>query len=187
LNSQPNHKIVLAERPSGTLGLHHFKSVTTEVPPLAHDQVLIRVIFSQVAPAARAVMTITTPFPPTNPGDGILTAVVGEVLDGPPDGPAPGTIVTGYAGWEQYSVVPVSQVRPVQIEGPLVHHLSSPADQRDDRRRQQPPTPQRSRRPAPAQRGRARPERTGRVLRSGGRLRTILAARTLRQTLVDID
>jgi NADPH-dependent curcumin reductase CurA len=114
---------VLAERPSGTLGLHHFKSVTTEVPPLAHDQVLIRVIFSQVAPAARAVMTITTPFPPTNPGDGILTAVVGEILDGPLDGPAPGTIVTGYAGWEQYSVVPVSQVRPVQIEGPLVHHL----------------------------------------------------------------
>jgi NADPH-dependent curcumin reductase CurA len=49
--------------------------------------------------------------------------VVGEVLDGPPDGPPPGTIVTCYAGWEQYSVVAVSQVRPVQTEGPLVHHL----------------------------------------------------------------
>jgi NADPH-dependent curcumin reductase CurA len=105
------------------LALHHFTSVTTEVPPLAQDQVLIRVIFAQVAPAARAVMTTTTPFAPTNPGDGILTAVVGEVLDGPPDGPAPGTIVTCYAGWEQYSMVPVSQVRPVQTEGPLVQHL----------------------------------------------------------------
>jgi NADPH-dependent curcumin reductase CurA len=123
LNSRSNHQIVLADRPSGTLGLHHFTSVTTEVPPLAQDQVLIRVILTQVAPAARAVMTTTTPFAPTNPGDGILTAVVGEVLDGPPDGPAPGTIVTCYAGWEQYSVVPVSQVRPIQTEGPLAHHL----------------------------------------------------------------
>jgi NADPH-dependent curcumin reductase CurA len=63
LNSRSNHQIVLAERPSGKLGLRHFTSVTTEVPPLAQDQVLIRVIFAQVAPAARAVMTTTTPFP----------------------------------------------------------------------------------------------------------------------------
>jgi NADPH-dependent curcumin reductase CurA len=48
---------VLAERPSAKLGVHHFKSVTTEVPPLTHDQVLIRAIYAQVPPAARAVMT----------------------------------------------------------------------------------------------------------------------------------
>jgi NADPH-dependent curcumin reductase CurA len=108
-----NHQIVLAEAPSGTLGVHHFKWVTTEVPQLTSDQVLIRVICAQIPPAARALMTNTTAFPLTRPGEGIFTAVVGEVVEGPAAGPAPGTIVTCFAGWEDYSVVPVSQVRPV--------------------------------------------------------------------------
>jgi NADPH-dependent curcumin reductase CurA len=122
LNATLNHQIVLAEVPLGTLGVHHFKSVTTEIPPLSPDQVLIRAIYAQVPPAARAVMTNTTAFPLTRPGEGIFTAVVGEVVDGPAADPAAGTIVTCFAGWEDYSVVPVAQVRPVPAEGPL-HHL----------------------------------------------------------------
>jgi NADPH-dependent curcumin reductase CurA len=123
LNTLSNRQIVLAERPPGKLGVHHFKSVTIEVPPLAHDQVVIRAIYAQVPRAARAVMTNTTAFPLTQPGDGIFTAVVGEVVDGSGDGPARGTILTCYAGREEYSIVPVSKVRPVAAEGPLFHHL----------------------------------------------------------------
>jgi NADPH-dependent curcumin reductase CurA len=63
LNSRSNHQIVLDERPSGKLRPRHFTSVTTEVPPLAQDQVLVRVIFAQVTPAARVVMTTSSPFP----------------------------------------------------------------------------------------------------------------------------
>src|SRR5258705_717309 len=124
LTVKSNHQIVLAEAPSGTLGVHHFKSVTTEIPPLSPDQVLIRAIYAQVPPAARAVMTNTTAFPLTRPGEGIFTAVVGEVVDGPAAGPAAGAIVTCFAGWGDYSVVPGSQVRAVRAaEGPLHHHL----------------------------------------------------------------
>jgi NADPH-dependent curcumin reductase CurA len=123
LNATLNHEIVLAEALSGTLEMHHFTSVTAEIPPLSPDQVLIRVIYAQVPPAARAVMTNTTAFPLTRPGEGIFTAVVGEVVDGPATGPAAGTIVTCFAGWEDYSVVPVAQVRPVRAGGPLHHHL----------------------------------------------------------------
>jgi NADPH-dependent curcumin reductase CurA len=123
LNATLNHQIVLAEAPSGRLGVKHFKSVTTEIPPLSPDQVLIRAIYAQVPPAARAVMTNTTAFPLTRPGEGIFTAVVGEVVAGPAAGPAAGAIVTCFAGWEEYSVVPVSRVRPVGAEGPLHHHL----------------------------------------------------------------
>jgi NADPH-dependent curcumin reductase CurA len=123
LNTLSNHQFVLAETPSSKSEVHHFKSVTTEVPSLTHDQALIRVIYGQVAPAARAVMANTTAFPMTQPGDGIFTAVVGEVVDSPADGPPPGTIVTCFAAWEEYSIVPVSQVRPVGTGGPLFHHL----------------------------------------------------------------
>jgi NADPH-dependent curcumin reductase CurA len=123
LNATLNHQVVLAEAPSGKLGVHHFKSVTTEVEPLDPDQVLIRVIYAQVPPAARAVMTNTTAFPMTRPGEGIFTAVVGEVIDGPAAGPSAGTLVTCFAGWEEYSIVPVSQVRPVPAAHPLHRHL----------------------------------------------------------------
>lgn len=123
MNATWNHQIVLAEAPAGTLGVHHFKAVTTEIPPRSPQQLLIRVIYAQVPPAARAVMTNTTAFPLTRPGECIFTAVLGEVLDGPAAGPAAGTIVTCFAGWEDYSVVPVSQVRPVRADGPLHHHL----------------------------------------------------------------
>src|SRR5258705_13318687 len=90
LNVKLNHQIVLAEAPSGTLGVHHFKSVTTEILPLSPDQVLIRAIYAQVPPPARAVMTNTTAFPMTRPGEGIFTAGVGEVVDGPAQGPQRG-------------------------------------------------------------------------------------------------
>jgi NADPH-dependent curcumin reductase CurA len=98
-------------------------SVTTEVPLLTHDQLLIRAIYTQVPPAARAITTHTTAFPLTQPGDGIFTALVGELVDGPAHGPARGTIVTCYADWEEYSIVPVSQIRPLAAEGSLFHHL----------------------------------------------------------------
>jgi NADPH:quinone reductase-like Zn-dependent oxidoreductase len=90
LNATLNHQIVLAEAPSGRLGVKHFKSVTTEIPPLSPDQVLIRAIYAQVPPAARAVMTNTTAFPLTRPGEGIFTAVVGEVVAGPGGRPGSG-------------------------------------------------------------------------------------------------
>jgi N-terminal domain of oxidoreductase len=97
-------------------------AVTTEVPPLTHDQVLIRAIYAQVPPAARASRR-TLRLPLTQPGDGIFAALVGELVDGPADGPAAGTIVTCYADWEEYSIVPVSQIRPLAAEGSLFHHL----------------------------------------------------------------
>ena len=53
----------------------------------------------------------------------IVSAVVAEVVAGPPDGPAPGTIVSCFSGWEQYAVVPVSSIFPVRVGSPFVHHL----------------------------------------------------------------
>jgi NADPH-dependent curcumin reductase CurA len=123
LNATLNHQLVLAAAPSDKVGVHHFKSTITEVPTITPDQVLIRVIYAQVPPAARAVMTNTTAFPMTRSGEGIFTAVVGEVVDGPAGGPAPGSLVTCFAGWEDYSVVPAAQVRRVRTDGPLHHHL----------------------------------------------------------------
>ena len=68
---QINH--ARARPPRGKLGVHHFTSVIAEVPPRMADAALVRVIYAQVAPGTPAVMTNTTPFPPTGPGDGMFT------------------------------------------------------------------------------------------------------------------
>jgi NADPH-dependent curcumin reductase CurA len=118
-----NRQIVLAEELSGRLAERHFAVRVTPVRNRLPDEVLIRVIFAQVPPAARAVMTTTTPFPRTLPGDGIFTAVVGEVVDAPQGGPPPAAIVTCFGGWEQYTLAPVSQVREVPARQRLYEHL----------------------------------------------------------------
>jgi len=58
-----------------------------EIRRLSPIRSLIRVIYAQVPPAARAVMTKHHAFPGPSPARN-LYAVVGEVVDGPATGPA---------------------------------------------------------------------------------------------------
>lgn len=62
------------------MGRHHFELETVEIGDVPDGHVVLRVILAQIAPAARAVMTSTTGFDQTEVGDGILCAVVGEVV-----------------------------------------------------------------------------------------------------------
>ena len=75
-----NRRIVLAQRPQGPIRRQHFDLVTTEIGEVPDGHVVLRVTLAQIAPAARAVMTTTTGFDQTKVGDGILCAVVGEVV-----------------------------------------------------------------------------------------------------------
>lgn len=123
MKSFVSRRVVLAEIPAEKIGPQHFKMVTDQVvePPEGH--VLLRVILAQIAPAARAVMTSTVGFPATKVGDGILCAVVGEVVATSHNGPAIGSLVTSFALWEEYTTVPVAQVIPIVPGFPLAYHL----------------------------------------------------------------
>lgn len=123
MESLKNRRVVLAERPNGKIGPQHFKMVADEIvkPPEGH--VLLRVILAQIAPAARAVMTSTVGFPSTKVGDGILCAVVGEVVVTSGAAPPVGSIVTSFALWEEYAIVPAAQLLPVVPGFPLTYQL----------------------------------------------------------------
>jgi NADPH-dependent curcumin reductase CurA len=114
-----NRRVVLAETPIGRVNTRHFRVVASPLPPLPPGHVLVRVILLQVAPAARAVLTNTAAFPVTQPGEALFGAVVGEVIEGP----APGTIVTCFSGWQEFSIVPLSQIHPVSAQVALEHHV----------------------------------------------------------------
>jgi hypothetical protein len=117
-------RIVMSERPSGHLELRHFRAETVPVPPRGEGQVLVRAIYVSVAPAARAVMQGPTYRPQLVAGEVIPSSVIGEVMEAPEGGPAPGTVVAGVnAGWQEYSLLPSSAVRPLPRIGPLSRHL----------------------------------------------------------------
>ncbi|TDD34435.1 NADP-dependent oxidoreductase [Nonomuraea terrae] len=118
-----NRQIVMAERPSGELALHHFRAEVVPMPERPADAVLLRNILVSVAPGARAAMQGPTHRPQLVPGELIPSSVIAEVVAGPPDGPAPGSVVAGTAGWQEYSVVPASAVRPLEPVGPLSQQL----------------------------------------------------------------
>jgi NADPH-dependent curcumin reductase CurA len=116
---------VLAQRPKGRIQRRDFAVEDVEIRDVPDGHVVLKVSFIQIAPAARAVMTSTTGFDRTNVGDGILGAVVGDVVVTCPGGPALGTTVMSYGLWDEYAVVPAAQTLPV-IEGqPLVHNLGA--------------------------------------------------------------
>lgn len=113
----------MAERPSGALALRHFKTVVSPMPPGPAGAVLLRNIFVSIAPHARAVMQGPTYRPQLVADELIPSSVIAEVIAGPADGPAPGSVVAATAGWQEYSVVPAPAVRPLQRIGRLSHHL----------------------------------------------------------------
>jgi NADPH-dependent curcumin reductase CurA len=118
-----NRRVVLARRPAGRIRAEDFGLDTFELGEIPPDHLVLRVLLIQIAPAARAVMTISTAFDRTDVGDGILCALVGVVVVTPAGGPAIGSLVMSYGLWEEYAVVPAAQARPV-IEGhPLVDNL----------------------------------------------------------------
>jgi NADPH-dependent curcumin reductase CurA len=118
-----HRQIVMGERPSGTLAPRHFRSDVVPVPPRPADAVLLRNIFVSVAPHARAVMQGPTYRPQLVPGEVIPSSVIAEVVAAPPEGPELGSIVGGAAGWQEYSVVPASEIWPLEPVGELSHHL----------------------------------------------------------------
>jgi NADPH-dependent curcumin reductase CurA len=118
-----NRQAVLAVAPVGRLHVDHVKTISAAISARAADEVLVRVIYAQIASGTRAIMTHTTPFPMTIIGQPVFAAVVGEVIDGPAVGPAPGTMVTGFGGWAEYVLIPLAGVRPVSVETPLHHHV----------------------------------------------------------------
>ncbi|MER7441745.1 NADP-dependent oxidoreductase [Micromonospora avicenniae] len=113
----------MAERPSGSLTSRHFRSEMVPLPQRPADAVLLRNIFVSVAPGARAAMQGPTHRPQLLPGEVIPSSVVAEVVAAPPGGPEPGSIVGGAAGWQEYSVVPTSDIWPLERIGELSQHL----------------------------------------------------------------
>jgi NADPH-dependent curcumin reductase CurA len=116
--SEMNRRIVLAERPQGRPGPQNFRLEDVPLPEPGAGELLSRTIYLSLDPYMRGRMTDAPSYtPPVAIGDVMTGGTIGQVVQSKLDGFAPGDIVVGYGGWQEFSLFKageVSKVDPAQ-------------------------------------------------------------------------
>jgi NADPH-dependent curcumin reductase CurA len=103
--TQANRRIVLASRPEGEPRPENFRLDTAPVPQPGPDEVLLRTRYLSLDPYMRGRMSAARSYAkPVEPGDVMVGGTVSEVVASNVDGLAPGDIVLGQMGWQEYGV-----------------------------------------------------------------------------------
>ncbi|MCS0604640.1 NADP-dependent oxidoreductase [Streptomyces sp. LP11] len=121
-------EVRLLAKPAGLPGPEHLGVVETPVGAPARGEVLVRNLFFHVFATLRILIagaTQDTPFPVLRPGDTLVGAAVGEIVEAPEDsGFVPGDLVSHWLGWREYAVVPVAEcvrLDPAALPDPAAH------------------------------------------------------------------
>ena len=102
-----NRQVILSSRPSGIPQAEHFRIVETPVPVPCDGQVLVRNLYLSVEPAMRGwVNAVANYSEPVAIGAVMRSLAIGRVEVSHDPGYAPGDIITGLFGWQDYAVVP---------------------------------------------------------------------------------
>jgi NADPH-dependent curcumin reductase CurA len=107
-----NRQITLAARPRGFPQESDFALVEAEVPHPATGEVLVRAQWLSLDPYMRGRMSEARSYAkPTEVGEPMTGQVVGEVVESQDDRFAPGDIVLGQLGWQDYAVARAGSLR----------------------------------------------------------------------------
>ena len=97
-----NQQILLDNRPTGEALVSNFKLVTTETPPLAEGQVLVRHHYLSLDPYMRGRMNDAKSYAAPQPlGQVMQGGTVGEVVESRNPRDAVGDKVVGFGGWQE--------------------------------------------------------------------------------------
>src|SRR3954452_13536532 len=112
-----NRQWLLKERPPGMVEPSNFEWREGPVPEPADGEFLVQNLYLSLDPAMRTWMTNARSYiPPVEIGEVMRGACVGRVLASNHDSYAPGEVVMGTFGWQEYAVsdgggpIPVSKV-----------------------------------------------------------------------------
>ena len=107
-----NKQILLASRPNGMPTLDNFRIVDAEVPKPNEGEVLVRTLYLSVDPYMRGRMSDRKSYvAPFELNQVITGGIVGEVVESRSPAFQPGDIVTGWLGWQLYSVARAEELR----------------------------------------------------------------------------
>jgi NADPH-dependent curcumin reductase CurA len=124
MTERPNRQILLAERPSGKLEESHFKAINSTIGEPGPGELLVRTILLSIDPANRAWMQGRTYREQLGAGEVMAGGALCEVVAANASPILEGSIVVCEPGWQQYAIVPANRVMPVNVRGPLTHHMS---------------------------------------------------------------
>ncbi|HEX4510893.1 MAG TPA: NADP-dependent oxidoreductase [Burkholderiaceae bacterium] len=104
--TQMNRQILLAARPQGEATTANFRSVQTAVPAPTEGQVLVRHHYLSLDPYMRGRMNDTRSYAPPQALDAVMIGgTAGVVIESRNARWQVGDAVTGYGGWQEYSIV----------------------------------------------------------------------------------
>jgi len=112
-----NRQIVLKNRPVGMPTAADFAMVESRVPEPGNREVLTRALWLSLDPYMRWRMSDRKSYAPSVPLGGVMVArTVSRVIESHDPGFAPGDIVLGPGGWQDYSALPAASLRKLDPE-----------------------------------------------------------------------
>jgi hypothetical protein len=119
-----NRQVLLAEKPAGKLGPEHFKMSEAAMPEPRDGEALLRVRYISLDAANRAWMHGATYRAAVEPNTVMAGGGIAEVVASKAPGLAPGDIVFGDTGWQDYAAVPAKSLSKLPKIEPMTHLLS---------------------------------------------------------------
>jgi len=112
-----NRQWILRHRPVGEISAHDLELVTTPVPDLKADEVLVRTLYLSLDPTNRIWMSDMDQYlPPVQVGDVMRGGGIGVVEASKSDRFPVGALVnTGLGGWQDYVVAHADGLSPVPV------------------------------------------------------------------------
>src|ERR1700751_4925379 len=124
MNASVNRQILLVEKPSGKLGPEHFKLTEGAMPEPKAGEPLLRVRYISLDAANRAWMHGATYRSAVEANSVMAGGAIAEVISSKAPGFAPGDIVFGDTGWQDYAAMPAKHLTKMPKLEPLTHLLS---------------------------------------------------------------
>jgi NADPH-dependent curcumin reductase CurA len=119
-----NRQVLLVEKPAGKLGPEHFAMSEAAMPEPGDGEALLRVRYISLDAANRAWMHGATYRAAVEPNTVMAGGGIAEVVSSKAPGLAPGDIVFGDTGWQEYAAVPAKSLSKLPKIEPMTHLLS---------------------------------------------------------------
>jgi NADPH-dependent curcumin reductase CurA len=119
-----NRQVLLVEKPAGKLGPEHFKMSQAAIPEPKDGEALLRVRYISLDAANRAWMHGATYRAAVEANTVMAGGGIAEVISSKAPHLAPGDLVFGDTGWQDYAAVPAKHLTRIPKVEPMTHLLS---------------------------------------------------------------
>src|ERR1700744_3627605 len=119
-----NRQILLVEKPAGKLGPEHFKLTNGVMPEPKDGEALLRVRYISLDAANRAWMHGATYRSAIEANSVMAGGGIAEVVASKTPGLAPGDLVWGDTGWQDYAAVAEKHLTKIPQMEAMTHLLS---------------------------------------------------------------